>query len=284
MSTTLPTVLLDGLVFPESPRWYGGKLWFSDVYGHRVMTVDLHGVSETVAEFNERPSGLGFLPDGTPLVVLMESRQIVRLTPDGQRLHGDLSDIVPYLLNDMVVDGLGDAYVDCLMTPAHPGDPIPVTDQIALVTPTGECRIVLRGLTRPNGIAISADRQRLIFGSVSDAKIHTADIDHNGNLSGLRVFAETPADGICLDVDGAVWAGTVRDSQFRRVEAGGNVSDVIQLPEDKLAIACVLGGEGRNTLFMATAHASPQQLKEHGRGTHGFIETVLVQVPGAGTP
>ena len=38
-----PEVLLDGLTFPEAPRWRDGRLWFSDFYSHRVMTVDLAG-------------------------------------------------------------------------------------------------------------------------------------------------------------------------------------------------------------------------------------------------
>jgi hypothetical protein len=37
------TVLLDGLVFPEAPRWHDGKLWFSDLLAHQVRTVDLDG-------------------------------------------------------------------------------------------------------------------------------------------------------------------------------------------------------------------------------------------------
>ena len=32
-------VLLDGLAFPESPRWHDGKLWFSDMYARQVMSV-----------------------------------------------------------------------------------------------------------------------------------------------------------------------------------------------------------------------------------------------------
>ena len=52
-------VLLDGLTFGEGPRWHGGKLWFSDFYSHRVMTVDLDGKSETILEVPQCPSGLG---------------------------------------------------------------------------------------------------------------------------------------------------------------------------------------------------------------------------------
>ena len=53
------SVLLDGLTFGEGPRWHDARLWFSDFYSHRVMTVDLAGKAETILEVPQRPSGLG---------------------------------------------------------------------------------------------------------------------------------------------------------------------------------------------------------------------------------
>ncbi|MGH7962799.1 MAG: SMP-30/gluconolactonase/LRE family protein, partial [Candidatus Binatia bacterium] len=63
MATLIPQVLLDGIVFPEGPRWHKGKLWFSDIFATKVMTVDEKGHSEVIATVPERPSGLGWLPD-----------------------------------------------------------------------------------------------------------------------------------------------------------------------------------------------------------------------------
>ena len=57
------TVLLDGLEFPEGPRWHDGRLWFSDTEKGRVMTVGLDGNAETIVEVPGWPSGLGWLPD-----------------------------------------------------------------------------------------------------------------------------------------------------------------------------------------------------------------------------
>ena len=54
-------VLLDGLGFPEGPRWHDGRLWFSDIDMRKVMTVDLNGRAETVVEMPTAPSGLGWL-------------------------------------------------------------------------------------------------------------------------------------------------------------------------------------------------------------------------------
>ncbi|MEA2648084.1 MAG: hypothetical protein QOG61_519, partial [Candidatus Binataceae bacterium] len=64
-------VLLDGLAFPEGPRWHDGKLFFSDMHAHQVRAVDMTGKSEVICEVPARPSGLGWLPDGRMLVVSM---------------------------------------------------------------------------------------------------------------------------------------------------------------------------------------------------------------------
>ena len=58
-------VLLDKLAFPEGPRWHDGKLYFSDMHAHKVIAVDMNGKTETICEVPNRPSGLGWLPDGT---------------------------------------------------------------------------------------------------------------------------------------------------------------------------------------------------------------------------
>ena len=38
-------VLLDGLAFPEGPRWHDGKFFFSDMHAHQVLAVDMAGKS-----------------------------------------------------------------------------------------------------------------------------------------------------------------------------------------------------------------------------------------------
>ncbi len=69
-------VLLEGLLFPECPRWHNGKLWFSDMDMLKVMTVDLSGDAETILDMQNSPGGLGWLPDGRLLVVSMQDRHV----------------------------------------------------------------------------------------------------------------------------------------------------------------------------------------------------------------
>src|SRR5690349_15561240 len=104
-------VLHDGLRFPESPRWREGKLWLSDLVAHRVLTVDAEGNAETRATLHDRPCGLGFLPDATPLVVSMDDRRLMRIDANGVGVAADLSEFAADYLSDMVVDAQGRAYV-----------------------------------------------------------------------------------------------------------------------------------------------------------------------------
>ena len=99
-------ILLDGLLFPEGPRWHEGKLWFSDMRGLHVSTVDLKGSTEKIVEVKASPSGLGWLPDGRLLVVSMIDRRLLRLDPIGLVEIADLRELASFHCNDMVVDKL----------------------------------------------------------------------------------------------------------------------------------------------------------------------------------
>ena len=63
---------VDGYVFLEGPRWYENRLWVSDVWAHKVYAIEADGRAEVAADVPNRPSGLGFMPDGTPLATGIE--------------------------------------------------------------------------------------------------------------------------------------------------------------------------------------------------------------------
>ena len=103
--------LLDGLGFAEGPRWHDGRLWFSD-FGERVVrAVDLNGGVTEIVRVSNSPSGLGWLPDGSLLVVSMNDQRVLRVGPQGVTEHSDLSRFTKFPCNDMVVDARGNAYV-----------------------------------------------------------------------------------------------------------------------------------------------------------------------------
>src|SRR6201994_4251253 len=106
-----PTPLAAGFCFGEGPRWFEGLLWFSDMLGEAVHTVNLQGAMTTLPLPGHAPSGLGFRPDGSLLIASTENRQVLRYDGDTVTTLVDLSDIAPADLGDMVVDDLGRAYV-----------------------------------------------------------------------------------------------------------------------------------------------------------------------------
>ena len=284
MTASAPSVLLDGLVFPECPRWHQGKLWFSDMGGRHVLTVDAEGRSEVKASV-ERPAGLGFLPDGRLLMVSEADPFLRRLDPDGLHTVADISSLGNVVLNDMVVDKQGRAYIGddafdmAAGTPPRPG-------RLILVTPDGSARVVAENLGFPNGMVLTPDGKTLIVAETIGRRLTAFEVAADGSLAGRRLFADVGADGlmpdgICLDAEGAVWLASVATGEFVRVVEGGAVTQRIPVP-GKWALACMLGGQDRRTLFLCTARTTPTDMAQ-GKST-GWIETVRVGVPGAGLP
>ena len=284
MVTDLQTdVLLTGLTFGEGPRWHDGRLWFSDIWGHKVMTVDLDGNSEVLAELEE-PSGLGFLPDGRLLISTFDAHLKSWTRKDGLQYYADLTGLADRA-NDMVVDGKGNAYVD-LYPERNEDAPIEeIRGSIGLVAPGEEPRIVAEGLRAPNGLVITPDGRRLIVNEVLGSAIQSFTIEADGSLSDKKLFAaledESP-DGLCLDAEGAVWIGSYDKSRCLRVEEGGEITHRIATP-GRWAVAPMLGGPDRQTLFLMTAVVESLERLMEGE-SKGSIETARVDVPGAGWP
>jgi sugar lactone lactonase YvrE len=277
-------LLADGLKFAEAPRWYNGKLWVSDMIGQRVVSIDLLGNAETVAEFNDEVSGLGFLPDGSLIVVLRARKQLVRVEGTRHSLYCDLGGIPCESLNDMVIDGSGRAYVDAVVRRKLPGTD-DAGEGIVFVDENAEIRNFTTGLVFPNGLAVNPDRTQLVVAETWLHRITSFEIAPDGGLGDGRVFAElgtAMTDGLCLDAQGAVWVASPSAAAYMRVGRDGSVLDVVET-NGGWGVACVLGGDGRRTLFMLMADTTRESLRHPG-GTHSKIEMMEVDVPGAGWP
>ena len=276
-------VLLDGLAFPEAPRWRDGELWFSDMTAQKVMRVGADGAPETVVEVPGQPSGLGWLPDGRMLVVSMIDRKLLRLDADGLKVHADLSPWAPFHCNDMVVDAQGRAYVGNFGFDL-PAKAEPKSTVLMLVTPEGEARVVADDLLFPNGSVITPDGKTLIVGESFGNRLTAFAIAPDGSLSGRRVWANLGSvapDGLCLDEEGAIWVASPNSRQVLRVREGGEVTH--RLATANHAVACMLGGPDCRTLYALSCRMTHDPEKSRALAS-GRIETVRVDVPGAGLP
>ncbi|GAA4532503.1 SMP-30/gluconolactonase/LRE family protein [Mycobacterium paraffinicum] len=271
----IPEPLANGFCFGEGPRWFEGLLWFSDMLGEAVHTSTMGGSLTTLPLPGHCPSGLGFRPDGSLLIVSVEDRTVLRYDGESVDTIADLAELTPTNLGDMVVDDAGRAYIGCQ---AFNGGAIIRLD------PDDSAVVVAEDLDFPNGMVITPDGQRLIVAESVGRRLTAFTIGADGGLADRCVFAEGldgPPDGIALDADGAVWASMTLAHQFERIIEGGAVTDRIDMGE-RVAIACALGGPDRRTLFLlSSTEAYPQRLI----GTRlSRLDAVTVTTPGAGLP
>ena len=289
---TKTRVLAGGLHFGEAPRWHDGVLWFSDFFDYAVKTVDLDGNIKVKVSMSDRPSGLGWLPDGRLLIVSMTARSVLRLEGRRLALHADLSSIATFHCNDMVVDAAGRAYVGNFGFDLDTNEINGTLDEVlashsgatmARVDPDGSIHEAADGLMFPNGTVITPDGRTLIVGESFGGRLTAFDIGDDGSLSNRRVWADLGRrvpDGICLDADGAIWVANPVANECFRVAEGGEILDVIET--DNRCFACMLGGPDRRTLFMLTSGHS-LAVRAAVRRT-GNVLIAEVETPGAGLP
>ena len=274
----IPEPLAKGFCFAEGPRWFEGLLWFSDMLGEAVHTVDMRGSLTTLPLPGHFPSGLGFRPDGSLLIASTEDRQVLRYDGETVVTIADLAHVSPANLGDMVIDDAGRAYIGCQ---ARSGGVIIRLD------PDDSATVVAGDLDFPNGMVITEDRRTLIVAESTGRRLSAFTIggpDDPGGLGDRRIFADGldgPPDGIALDTEGGVWTAMTLAHQFERITEGGVVTDRIDMGE-RVAIACTLGGPGRRMLFLlSSTDAYPQRLA----GTRlSRLDAVTVDSPGAGLP
>ena len=283
MTSANSRTIHDGGRYFEGPRWHAGRLWFVDCMARTLLSLGTSGECEQHAKFDDdTPCGLGLLPDGRLIVLTMFKKHLLAYSNGGLSLYADLSDIATGTIDDMIVDGLGRAYVGDLGFDLPPTGDHGAVGRIILVMPDGATRVVAEGLRFPNGIAVSAGNDRLVVAEMSGACLADYDIAADGGLKLRGRFGSMKSpDGICLDAEGAVWVAAFEEDAFIRLDREGHELQRIEMP-GRRALACVLGGPERKTLFCLSAATSYEELRQ--RKSSSRIDAVEVEIPGAGNP
>lgn len=292
--------VLSGMSYLEGPRWHDGRVYVSDFYTGDVVAVELDGRADpaTVANVPGQPSGLGWMPDGSLLVVSMRDRRVLRVRDGGApEEHADLSALAPWHLNDMVVDSRGRAYVGNFGFDLMSGAPMRSAG-IIRVDPDGSATVVAEDLMFPNGTVILPDARTLVVAETLGGRLTAFDVDDDGALSNRRVWAklsDTPdtddlgeliaaggvaPDGTALDAEGAIWAADALGGRVLRVREGGEVVD--EIAPGTGVFACALAGADGRTLVMC---AAPSFAEHERRDTREAVLLACeVDVPRAGLP
>jgi sugar lactone lactonase YvrE len=275
--TATARLVLDGLGFPESTRWHGGRLWLCNWGAGEVLAATTDGEREVIAHLAPEtiPFSIDWLPDGRLLVIDGPRGLLQRQEPDGDlSTVADLTGFGSPPFNELVVDATGNAYVN-----GGPGI-------VLCVALDGTVREVADGLRWPNGMALVDDGRTLVVADSHAEQLVAFDVQDDGTLARRRVWAdlEYAPDGICADADGAIWVATVPGQRCMRVREGGEILNTISA--DRGCFACMLGGEDRRTLFIAAAQwRGMEAALSQGPGVTGQLLAAPNQpAPHAGRP
>ena len=297
MSSSVARTLADGFAFLECPRWHEGRLWVPDMHRDLVVAIDDEGDVEQIAEVPGRPGGLGWLPDGSFLVVATLDRKIMRYDRGQLSTYCDLSTIgvTDHELNDMTVDATGRCFVGEFGVDIHAWmeqnvaraqaegmdslamAPMPEAS-VFVITTDGVPTVGATGFRFPNGSAVDTGATRFVVAETFGLRLSEFDIV-DGALSGRRVhdlgFAP---DGISqMDSEGAVWVSNPLGRSAHRVSPDGTVTDEVGF--DLPVYACELGGpDGRSLYACLASTADPYQTVQL---RDSRIDVARVAVPSA---
>jgi sugar lactone lactonase YvrE len=248
--------LAEDFIFLEGAKWRDGRLWVSDVFDHKVYRLGLAGERDKVVDVPNRPSGLGFLPDGTPIVASSMDFRLYKIIGDRIEEYADLTPHVGGHVNDFTIDAAGRIYVGNFGYDYDAGEPA-VETVIHRVDPDGSVHVAAEGIEFPNAMVIINGGKTLVVAETWRGKLTAFDVAPDGTLSGKRTFADVgprQPDGICADAEGAIWTGCFNTGEFLRVLDGGQITDRVAF--EGCGVACTIGGPEGHTLF-CTVYCGP---------------------------
>ncbi len=259
--------------FYECPRWRAGRWWVSDMRGEAVYSFSAEGEARVEIEM-ARPAGLGWLPDGKLLVVSMDARLVLQVSPTGQVEKtidlGPLFGETKGFLNDMAVTKAGHAYVG-FDADFHAYGPDADLGMVVHLPPDGRPGVVAEGLAFPNGMVLTPDESTLVVAETMQPRLAGFAIGRDGGLTARGPWGvlapkrdgrpaggpplgdkRVQLDGCAMDAEGFVWAADVNTGCLR-IAPGGEIVDAIVLPDGLRTFACGLGGPDGRTLMICGA-------------------------------
>ncbi|TGR23186.1 gluconolactonase [Mesorhizobium sp. M00.F.Ca.ET.149.01.1.1] len=268
----------DNFMFLEAPKWRDDRLWVSDVFDHKVCALSAEGHPKTFLYVPNRPSGLGFLSDGSLIVVSAKDRKLLRYFPGTQLVdYADLSNHATGWLNDFAIDEHDRIYVGNFGYDFAAGEERRTTS-LHRVDPDGTVEEVADQIDFPNGSVVIDNGRTLLVAETWAGRLTAFNINEAGRLSNRRLFADLgkrQPDGICADAEGAIWAGVYNTGEFVRVLDGGKITDAVQF--EGFGISCTLGGNSGKTLFMTAFIGTEGDMAAGKRNSAIF--TIDVEVP-----
>ena len=140
-------------------------------------------------------------------------------------------------------------------------DQTPGAASMYRLDPDGSVREVFGDVTVSNGLGWSPDGTLAYYNDTATHRIDVFDYDRDAGLTGRRPFVELTEterpDGLTVDSEGGIWVALFGGGQVRRYDAGGHLTEVVEVPTAQVT-ACALGGPQLDRLFITTSRQGMQ--------------------------
>lgn len=263
-------LVADGMLQTEGPAFSrAGYLLFSDIPARRIMKWEDGRVTAFRTD-SRRANGLTF--DRLGRLLACEAGRVTRTEHDGRItvLADEFEGKGLNIPNDLVYAIDGSVYFSDLRFRNPPPNPAR-TDFSALyqITPQGKVRVVSRDCERPNGMALTANQQKLYLADSGPRTLWVYDIAADGTLKNGRLFADMSTgagvpDGLKTDEDGNVWVAGPRGIWV--FNARGERLGII--PMQGSPTNCCWGGDFRD--LYVTVRGSVYRISTNVNGTRTY--------------
>lgn len=271
-------ILIDSIQFAEGLRWREGKLWFCDLWAKRVYTVDPRGLLQCVLSLDDEPVALGWLRDGSLLVMSLYRRELQRYEEGRCSLYADLSMSAPGYAHDFTVSKDNNVYVS--VSGFYPRQGVkPVTSSIYCITPQQEVRMAASNIRYPNGIQLLNNQGQLVVSETFAAAVSILEVGKDSRLSNRQEYlafddkgfsvafdaAGVPIDlnryypdGLCVDERrGCLWVACPGRNEVLAITPGGIKA---RISARAIPFDCAIDSVG-NTLFIGSSNANKSNPK-----------------------
>jgi sugar lactone lactonase YvrE len=237
-----------------------GPVW--DARSGRLIWVDIEGAAlhsthpetgETTTLPMPMPIGIAVPRQSGGFVAALEDGFYAIGTDGGTELIAEIDNRARGLrFNDGACDPAGRFLAGTMAYDFKPG-----AGSLYRLEPDLSVSRLIDSVTISNGLGWSPDGGTMYYVDTPTKRIDAFDYDvESGAISRRRPFVEIEGegrgDGLCVDVDGAVWVALWPGWSVRRYLADGTLDAIVPLPVAEVS-SCVFGGSSLDELFITTA-------------------------------
>ncbi len=256
LQTSAPRVLAAAdSVVGEGPVWDGsaGRLRWVDIMSGRLNSTD-PDTGDTASQTVPTLVGAAAPRASGGLVLATREGFATVDGPEGPGLHPRLDVLGPgERMNDAAVDPWGRYWAGSTTMDFAAG-----RGALHLLEPDWSSRVVLDGLTLPNGLGWSPDRRTFYLVDTMPGDILRFDVDPRTHLpTDGRLFhhvdgARGIPDGLTIDATGCLWVALWGGAAVLKLSSEGDEVGVLEMPVQQPS-SCAFGGLDLDRLFVTSA-------------------------------